>query len=50
MSTIPRFSIILPCFNEAPRIAGSLATLDQWFGSAAEILIVDDGSPDETTR
>jgi len=50
MSTRSHFSIILPCFNEASRIAGSLATLDQWFGSAADILIVDDGSSDETSR
>jgi glycosyltransferase involved in cell wall biosynthesis len=50
MSTRSHFSIILPCFNEASRIGGSLATLDLWFGSAAEILIVDDGSSDETAR
>jgi len=50
MSARSHFSIILPCFNEASRIAGSLATLDRWFGSAAEILIVDDGSSDETAR
>jgi glycosyltransferase involved in cell wall biosynthesis len=50
MSTPPRFSIILPCFNEASRIAGSLATLDQWFGGAAEVVVLDDGSSDETAR
>jgi glycosyltransferase involved in cell wall biosynthesis len=50
MNTLSHFSIILPCFNEASRIARSLATLDRWFGSAAEILIVDDASSDETAR
>ena len=46
----PRFTIVLPCFNEGPRIAGSLATLDRWFGSGPEILVIDDGSVDETAR
>ena len=50
MSTPARFSIVLPCFNEGTRIAGSLATLDRWFGSAIEVLVVDDGSADETVR
>ena len=42
-----KISIVLPCFNEASRIASSLATLDAWF-SGAEIVVVDDGSGDET--
>jgi glycosyltransferase involved in cell wall biosynthesis len=50
MSTPSSFSIVLPCFNEASRITGSLATLDRWFGSAAEVLVVDDGSSDDTAR
>jgi glycosyltransferase involved in cell wall biosynthesis len=44
----PPFTIVLPCFNEGSRIAASLATLDRWFGSGPEILVVDDGSADET--
>ena len=50
MSTPPRFTIILPCFNEASRIATSLATVDRWFGSAAEVLVLDDGSSDDTAQ
>lgn len=46
----PPFSIVLPCFNEGARIAESLATLERWFGSAADILVVDDGSRDETAE
>lgn len=46
----PPFTIVLPCFNEGSRIAESLATLERWFGSAPEILVLDDGSADETAR
>jgi dolichyl-phosphate beta-glucosyltransferase len=45
----PKVSIVLPCFNEASRIASSLATLDAWF-SGAEVVVVDDGSGDDTLR
>lgn len=45
-----RCTIVLPCFNEGSRIARSLATLDGWFGSTAEILVIDDGSSDDTAR
>ena len=45
----PKVSIVLPCFNEASRIASSLATLEVWF-SAAEVVVVDDGSGDDTLR
>lgn len=41
-------SVVLPCFNEGSRIASSLATLDSWFDASAEILVVDDGSVDDT--
>jgi dolichyl-phosphate beta-glucosyltransferase len=44
------FTIVLPCFNEESRVAASLATLERWFGSGPEILVVDDGSADETAR
>jgi glycosyltransferase involved in cell wall biosynthesis len=46
----PQVSIILPCFNEGLQIASSLSRLDAWFGSAAEVLVVDDGSTDETSE
>lgn len=50
MSTAPHlsFSFVLPCFNEGPRIASSLATLESWFGAGAEVLVIDDGSVDDT--
>ena len=48
VSTPPSISIVLPCFNEGFRIASSLATLESWFGARAEILVIDDGSPDDT--
>lgn len=48
MSTGPRISFVLPCFNEGFRIASSLATLESWFGAGAEILVIDDGSVDDT--
>jgi glycosyltransferase involved in cell wall biosynthesis len=48
MSGGPRVSFVLPCFNDGPRIASSLATLDSWFGAGAEILLIDDGSTDDT--
>jgi glycosyltransferase involved in cell wall biosynthesis len=44
----PLTTFVLPCFNEGARIAASLATLDGWFGPDAEILVVDDGSTDDT--
>ena len=43
-----RACVVLPCFNEGFRIAGSLATLYAWFGSTTEVLVVDDGSADDT--
>ena len=48
MTTEPRLSIVLPCFNEGPRLASSLATLDAWLAGEAEIVVVDDGSGDDT--
>jgi len=48
MSGGPRVSFVLPCFNEGSRIALSLETLDSWFGAGAEILLIDDGSTDDT--
>lgn len=48
MSTSPELSIVLPCFNEGPRITQSLAILASWFGDGAEMLVVDDGSSDDT--
>jgi glycosyltransferase involved in cell wall biosynthesis len=48
VSTGPSISFVLPCFNEGFRIASSLATLESWFGATAEVLVIDDGSVDDT--
>jgi dolichyl-phosphate beta-glucosyltransferase len=48
VSTSPRISFVLPCFNEGSRIASSLALLDSWFGASAEVLVIEDGSVDDT--
>jgi len=56
MQARPHLSIVIPAYNEAPRIGGSLDLLSPFFLSAdacrgpVEILIVDDGSVDETAR
>lgn len=48
MTAGPRVSFVLPCYNEGSRIATSLATLESWFGPDVEVLVVDDGSRDDT--
>ena len=50
MSTRPPLTIVLPCFNEGSQIVRSLETLDGWFASAAEVLIIEDGSSDDTAE
>jgi dolichyl-phosphate beta-glucosyltransferase len=56
MQAQPHLSIVVPAYNEAPRIRGSLDRLIPFFASPhacpgpAEVLIVDDGSADETAR
>lgn len=45
---MPRFSVVIPCYNAADTIAQTLTSvLDQTFLDL-EIIIVDDGSTDET--
>jgi glycosyltransferase involved in cell wall biosynthesis len=46
--TAATVTFVLPCFNEGARIVASLATLQSWFGATHEILVVDDGSADDT--
>ncbi len=48
MSEQRRVTLVLPCYNEGTRISATLATLDAWFGPTVEILVVDDGSVDDT--
>jgi glycosyltransferase involved in cell wall biosynthesis len=45
----PALSIVLPCFNEGRRIATSVRELRTWFGPDIEIVVIDDGSTDDTS-
>lgn len=48
---LPRFSIVIPCFNEEARISQTLrVTLDYLTANApdVELIVVNDGSTDET--
>jgi dolichyl-phosphate beta-glucosyltransferase len=47
----PSLSIVVPAFNEAARLGGSLRTLLDYLGQNAagsELIVVDDGSTDDT--
>ena len=45
----PRFSVVVPAFNEGARIAGTVRTLREVLGHLdLEIVVVDDGSTDGT--
>lgn len=47
----PLVSVIVPCFNAAPFIADAIRSiLDQQYGGALEILVIDDGSTDDSVR
>ena len=52
----PRISLIIPAFEEADRIAGTLATIDSELRSSLqksddiEVIVVDDGSNDATSE
>lgn len=48
MAGSSRVCLVLPAFNEGSRVAASMATLDAWFDGRADIVVVDDGSADET--
>ncbi len=48
MST-PHLSIVIPAFNEAARLPGTLRALaDRFGGTATEVVVADDGSTDGT--
>ena len=49
----PRLSIVIPAFNEAERIAGTLRSFTSYLDRQDydyEIIVVDDGSSDETAK
>lgn len=47
----PLLSVVIPAYNEAKGIAEILTTLNDLFaGTDAEIIVVDDGSVDETAK
>jgi glycosyltransferase involved in cell wall biosynthesis len=47
----PRFSVVIPAFNEAGYLAGALGSLArQDFTGAYEVIVVDNNSTDETAR
>jgi glycosyltransferase involved in cell wall biosynthesis len=51
MQARPRLSIVIPAYNEAARIRGSLEMVTRYLaltGDPAEVLVVDDGSSDDT--
>ncbi len=43
-----KYSIVIPAYNEAQRIENTLKKLNKVFGTDAEIIVVDDGSVDNT--
>src|SRR5690242_5089875 len=48
---LPSLSIVLPCFNEAPNVVAAVAQARQAgerFAEHYEVLVVDDGSSDDT--
>jgi len=48
-----RISVVLPCFNEEENIQQTLEDVDRWLdqrGYDGEIIVVDDGSSDDTPR
>lgn len=46
----PRVSIVLATFNERENIVDTIQSIFQHLGDAAEVIVVDDDSPDETWR
>ena len=44
----PRLSVVVPAYGEARRIAATVAALHDALGADTEIVVVDDGSADDT--
>jgi len=52
-SAIKTISVVIPAFNEAARIGDSIRKIEQFLGGfpyPSELIVVDDGSTDETFR
>ena len=50
---VPNISVVIPAYNEAKRLPGTLRAAEKYFGTrnlSREILIVDDGSQDDTVQ
>ena len=53
LSPAPSLSLVIPAYNEAPRIAATLRAATAFLAEqpfATELILVDDGSSDETAR
>jgi dolichyl-phosphate beta-glucosyltransferase len=53
MTTLPPFTIVIPAFNEAGRIGGTLRATLEYLGRASpegELIVVNDGSTDATSE
>src|ERR1700730_18338403 len=53
MTVLPPFSIVIPAFNEAGRIGGTLRATLEYLGrgsSESELIVVNDGSTDATSE
>lgn len=53
MTMLPPFSVVIPAFNEAGRIGGSLRVILEYLGQVSpesEVIVVNDGSTDATSE
>ncbi len=50
LDTTPNVSIVIPAFNEENGLPDVLKNLRAWLQRGAEIIVVDDGSTDDTAR
>jgi cellulose synthase/poly-beta-1,6-N-acetylglucosamine synthase-like glycosyltransferase/peptidoglycan/xylan/chitin deacetylase (PgdA/CDA1 family) len=48
---LPGVSVVIPAYNEAAGIAATVTSLvDSWYEGYLEVIVVDDGSADDTAR